>query len=294
MVYVVGTLFTGLVASLAMGWLFAEGECSSEGSMRLNLAFGAFAAVLVGGTALADLITDPNDPRSFQGATVGTFARLYFGSDTQANRQLVVDQQLLDDGLFNPAGFTPSTLMHTAWSDGSVSCGTSTDLAGNGSYDYQLGGNAFDAANTVDNRWIQTSSRVGDTVFDLGARVTSAAIFAVIDHGPLPEESIESTVYLSNDLTTWTEARVLRVFLQGFEPNLGILWDGFTYVVGTDSGETFRYASIINGGPGALQHDGDDEINGVLGFNGVPAPSSGAVLALAVAMGGRRSRRPRG
>jgi hypothetical protein len=63
----------------------------------------------------------------------------------------------------------------------------------------------------------------------------------------------------------WVEAVVERVWLQGFESNLGILWDGFAYAVGTGTTDTFRYASIIHGGPGALINDGDNEINGIMG-----------------------------
>jgi len=81
----------------------------------------------------------------------------------------------------------------------------------------------------------------------------------------MPLEAIESTVYLSNDLVTWTAAVVQRVWLEGFMPNLGIQWDGFVYAVGTGTSATFRYASIIHGGPGALQSDGDNEINGIMG-----------------------------
>ena len=49
----------------------------------------------------AALLTDPNDARSWQGANVGTFATLYYGSNTLANRQLVIDNKLMDDGIFN-------------------------------------------------------------------------------------------------------------------------------------------------------------------------------------------------
>lgn len=38
-----------------------------------------------------------------------------------------------------------------------------------------------------------------------------------------------------------------RVWLEGFMPITGILWDGFTYAVGTPTSDTFRYASIIWG-----------------------------------------------
>ncbi|HHH36081.1 MAG TPA: PEP-CTERM sorting domain-containing protein [Gammaproteobacteria bacterium] len=234
-------------------------------------------------TSEASLITDPNDPRSWQGATVGTFATLFYGSDTLATRQQVVDNQLLDDGVFDPSGFSPATLVSTPWSTspGAGGCrGISYDLTGTGGYSYAcIGGNLASHANTIDNLWFQSSSQVGDTVFDLGFQASKAAVFSVIDHGPLPNEAIESTVYLSNDLVNWTQAVVERVWLEGFMGNTGILWDGFTYAVGTGTNATFRYASVINGGPGALQRDGDDEINGIMGLrsNFAPGPGPGSI-----------------
>jgi hypothetical protein len=217
----------------------------------------------------ADLVTDPNDPRSWQGATVGTFALLFYGADTPANRQLVVDNQLLDDGLFDVTGSTPAALVTNAWStaQGAGGCiGASTDLTGTGDLGYSCGAtDLFTAANSIDNTWFQSSGTVGQTVFDLGLSAPKTAIFNTIDHGPLPQEAIESTAYLSNDMVTWTQAVVQRVWLEGFQSILGIHWDGFVFVVGTATGEEFRYVSVIHGGPGALIDDGDDEINGVLG-----------------------------
>src|SRR6188508_1729868 len=61
----------------------------------------------------------------WQGADVGTFAALYYGSDTPANRALVISNQLLDDGTFDTSTGTAATLMHTTWSDGGVSTGFS-------------------------------------------------------------------------------------------------------------------------------------------------------------------------
>ena len=228
--------------------------------------------------AEAALLTDPNDPRSWQGATVGTFAELYFGGDTPANRQLVIDNELLDDGIFDPTGSTPATLEPTPWAlgtGGSASHnagdgrGTSHDSTGTGSYGFTItnGNDVFISGNVIDNLWFQSSNTVGDTVFDLGIPSSKAAIFNTIDHGPLPQEAIETTVWLSNDKVTWTQAEVQRVWLEGFEPILGIQWDGFVFAVGTPAGEDFQYASTTWGGPGALIADGDDEINGVLGLD---------------------------
>lgn len=67
--------------------------------------------------------------------------------------------------------------------------------------------------------------------------------------------------------------------------------------MGTGTSSTFRYASIIWGGPGALQADGDNEINGIMGlqdnFQGqtVPAPGSLALLAGGLALLGIGTRR---
>jgi hypothetical protein len=222
--------------------------------------------------AKAALLTDPNDPRSWQSASVGTFATLFYGGDTLVNRQQVIDDQLLDDGLFSFAGATAATM--TSTTGVLANPGRSLDTTGTGSYLYDFPGVSITTAgNSIDNLWIQTDNVVGNAIWDLGAPSTKAAIFNTIDHGPLPGEAIEATVYLSNDQTNWTQAVTERVWLEGYELELGILWDGFTYAVGTGTGETFRYASIIWGGPGALISDGDNEINGIMGLDSDFTPS---------------------
>ena len=227
--------------------------------------------------ANAALLTDPNDPRTWQGASIGTFATLYYGSNTLANRQQVIDDGLLDDGLFDFTGSTGAAMISTV---GVGSPGRSLDTTGTGSFAYDRpGGTNETAGSSIDNLWVQTGNGIGDAVWDLGAPSTKAAIFNTIDHGPLPQEAIEATVYLSNDQVTWTEAVTERVWLEGYELELGILWDGFTYAVGTGTGDTFRYASIIWGGPGALISDGDNEINGVLGLDSDFTPSAVPVPA---------------
>lgn len=240
------------------------------------------AGLFVAQSASAALVTDPNDARSWQGASVGTFAQLYYGSNTAVTRQQVIDNQLLDDGIFDPTGYTPSTMIQNLNGIGS---GYSLDTTGTGSYGYAAGGDPLVAGSAVDEKWVQTSGKVGDAIWDLGFQATKAAVFNTIDHGPLPLEAIESTVYLSNDKVNWTTAKVERVWLEGFKSNTGILWDGFVYAVGTGTSDTFRYASITWGGPGALQADGDNEINGILGTQAdftpqVPEPSTALMAAL--------------
>ncbi len=251
--------------------------------LRLNI-FGAFT-LLFSSISGAALITDANDSRTWQAATVGTFADLYYGTNSATTRQQVVDDELLDDSYFNFSGYSAATLVNTPWlAGGGGGCrGISHDTTGTGSFAYTCTGNSTSlSGNTVDNLWFQSSSNIGDTIFDLGFQATKAAVFNSIDHGPLPQEAIESTVWLSNDMLSWTQAVTERVWLEGFESNAGILWDGFTYAVGTGTNDTFRYASTTWGGPGALISDGDDEINAIMGLNSnftqdVPEPS---ILAL--------------
>ena len=78
------------------------------------------------------------------------------------------------------------------------------DLTGTGGYDYVCCGPAatrFAAANAIDDHWMQTGGVIGDTVWDLGFAANKAAVFNTIDHGPMPQEAIESTVYLSDSPT---------------------------------------------------------------------------------------------
>ncbi len=256
-------------------------------------------ALLTSQAAHAGLVTDPNDARSWQGANVGTFATLYYGSNTLANRQLVVDNQLLDDGNFSSAGFSAAQMRRFNGVDvvanpGAGSYGTSFDQpnasdGNDGTYSYNFGfaGAAF-GGNGIDAHWIQTDNTVGNSVWDLGFQATKAAIFNTVDHGPLPQEAIESSIYLSNDMINWTQAVTERVWLEGIYSDTTVLWDGFVYAVGTGTSATFRFASITWGGPGALISDGDNEINGVMGLradfqpgpNGVPEPGSLALLGL--------------
>lgn len=254
------------------------------GRARSRIGAGVLFLLLGSAAANAALLTDPNDPRNWQGATVGTFAALYYGADTPANRQLVIDNKLLDDGIFDPTGSTGANLIKGGTRN---STGYSTDVTGTGSFAYVTPGlSETDAGGAIDVHWLQTDNVIGNYVWDLGAPSTKAAIFNTIDHDPLPYEAIESTVYLSNDLINWQAAVTERVWLEGFESNLGIKWDGFAYAVGTGSNSTFRYASIIWGGPGSLLQDGDNEINGVLGLDSdftpvsaVPVPAALPLLA---------------
>jgi len=265
--------------------------------MMKKIMYGTALALFGAQVAQAALITNPNDVRSWQGANVGTFAGLFYGVDNLANRTLVVNSNLLDDANFNPTGYTQGSLVkyngtNVIATPGFGSYGTSLDQPGivnpgiDGTYAYSYSGvGAKFGGDFVDQHWIQTNNTVGASIWDLGFQATKAAVFNTIDHGPMPGEAIESTVYLSNDMITWVQAVTERVWLEGIYSDTSVWWDGFAYAVGTGTSSTFRYASVIWGGPGALLSDGDNEINGIMGLKGdftgggtVPEPISLALF----------------
>ncbi|MBI5515091.1 MAG: hypothetical protein HY909_15045 [Deltaproteobacteria bacterium] len=120
-------------------------------------------------------------------------------------------------------------------------------------------------------------------IFDLGGEGNRVAIFPVIDHGPLPCEAFEYTVWLTNnpDATTvapatspdpmrWNIAQLTRTFTGGWDT--AIESDGYAMVYSLPCGVTFRYASLVAGNNGTpsrecLFHSFDAELDAVAGLN---------------------------
>ena len=206
-----------------------------------KLVLAAIASAVLAQSAQASLVTDPDDVRMWQGANVGTFAELFYGSDNLVNRQSVIDSQLLDDSNFDPTGYVQGTLKKyngidvvanpSAGNYGSSLDQPNVNNGGNqGTYNYTYTGvGAAVGGNSIDNLWIQTDDVIGHTVWDLGFQATKAAVFNTVDHGPLPGEAIESTVYLSNDMVNWVQAVTERVWLEGIYSDTSLVWDGFAY-----------------------------------------------------------------
>ena len=102
-----------------------------------------------------------------------------------------------------------------------------------------------------------------------------------VDHGPVPQEVLENTAWLSNDQVSWTQAFLAHVYGAGWSPDPNIS-DGFVAVyTAADPTATFKFVSVTWGGPGAVQRDGDNEIDAVGGLTaegggvgGAPEPAS--------------------
>jgi len=78
-----------------------------------------------------------------------------------------------------------------------------------------------DAINSLDHHWLQSTTT--PIVVDFGSPVTAALVFGAIDHGPLPEEGIEFTVWGSDSCdidsfpTGWTKGTLARIWKRGWE-----------------------------------------------------------------------------
>ena len=78
-----------------------------------------------------------------------------------------------------------------------------------------------DSLNALDHQWL--ASRLTPKVVDFGAPVNTVFVFVAVDHGPLPEEGLEQTVWgsdspdISNFPDGWTLASLTTVWKKGWE-----------------------------------------------------------------------------
>ncbi|MEK6287600.1 MAG: hypothetical protein AABO57_17795 [Acidobacteriota bacterium] len=76
------------------------------------------------------------------------------------------------------------------------------------------------AANALDHRWVQILDTT-PVIWDLGSPSNTALIFPAVDHTPVPYESLEFTVWGSNDPNApfpsgWTLGTLTRVYQEGW------------------------------------------------------------------------------
>lgn len=270
---------------------------TGKSKFKRVMAIGAIASglAIATTTASAACLTTPTDAvgNAVFGATVQTFINLGINPATTC-----IENALWAD----PTGFSLGTYMKGA---DAVGMATSTTTLGS----YNLLGSPAANANGRDFAWVQDNGSGGifngavggapsqGIVWDLGGQANQVAVFVFVDHGPVPEEVLENTAWLSNDPNAadagWTQASLVHVYGDGFSPDPDIV-DGFVAVYQLPSAATFRYVSVTWGGPGAIQRDGDNEIDAVGGLTEaggcvgencatVPEPASTALLGIALA-----------
>lgn len=239
-----------------------------EGSALIdNLVFSAVANIA--GSAVPDCLTNPADPGGgVLGATVQTFI------------DLGVDPAITC--IENKAWTDPTSFALGSYVKGAELFGGTPDPT-NFTFNFtSVDGTAAGNANSRDFFWVADQGNginfgngvVGGApsqgiIWDLGGQANQVAVFVFVDHGPIPQETLESSVWLSNDPNApdsgWTQALLDHVYLQGWSPDPNIA-DGFVGVYRVPNNQTFRYVSVTWGGPAALNRDGDNEIDAVGGL----------------------------
>jgi hypothetical protein len=247
---------------------------------KSKLIFGVLLSFFVMGgvqplvSYAAPCLTTPSDPPGgVQGATVQTFIDL--GVDPNVT---CIENSLWTD----PAGFTLGLFITGNEGQGGTPDPTvlgfdnSTTLVGNGNardfFWVQDEGNVITFPGSPDVNGAITGGRPSQgLIWDLGGPANQAVVFVQVDHGPLPGEVLESTAWLGTspnvlDDSAWTQAFLDHVYLQGWSPDPNIS-DGFVAVYRLPNNQTFQFVSVTHGGPGAVNRDGDDEIDAVGGLN---------------------------
>jgi len=245
--------------------------------------------------ALADAcLTTPTDTvgNPVFGATVQTFINAGINPTTTC----------IENGLWS----NPSNFALGSYIKGAEGAGFGFNPTILGQYNGALkDGSTFGGnANGLDFYWVQDvgnqgtfngavgGAPSGGIVWDLGGQANQVAIFVFVDHGPVPEEVLENTAWLSNDSNAadggWTQASLVHVYGAGWSPDNDIA-DGFVAVYQLSGGQTFRFVSVTWGGPGAIQRDGDNEIDAVgglteqgTGVGTAPEPATLALIGLAI------------
>jgi hypothetical protein len=227
--------------------------------------------------ANAHLITGSGDPdydTLFQGASAHTFANLGYSVGTGTG-----DVKIYTNTWTDPSGFIFGTMV-----PGKEHLSASGVTTGKLNYSYFIDGVGAADGNARDYKWVQNTGTNGTTnpaldtpwngsIYDLHGQANQTAVFPIVDHGPLPQEVLEYTVYLTNtpnstSLADWHLALLDSVYLQGWEDDATAIADGFTTVWKLAGGDTFQYVSVQGIGSQAIPPlSGDeDEIDAVGGL----------------------------
>jgi hypothetical protein len=123
---------------------------------------------------------------------------------------------------------------------------------------------AFKAGDSVDLHWLHDTDD-DFIVWDMGRKVKRVDVFPSIDHPPIPQEALETTVYASSDpnppdaTPKWVVGKRTNIYEKGWN----LEWIADDFVSQWKFTGRYRYVAVHWGGPGAAFADGDAEIDAV-------------------------------
>ena len=136
------------------------------------------------------------------------------------------------------------------------------------------------AGSNIDHFWVQGADGTA-VIWSFQTAQKTVIGFAGIDHGPLPQESLEWTLWGSNDLANWQEGKIKAIYddcwdttntADGHSDDWSSMWgftQGYTYVRATTGSHLIPDYRV-----------GDFEIDGVAAA--VPEPGTLLLLGLGV------------
>ena len=191
-------------------------------------------------------------------------------------------------------GLAPTTIFGTVIGGNEGTGVQTTPLDGAPDYSYVVPSPiAPIAGDTTDFHWVHETSGAfagpsAGTMWSFGGFGTDFILYPSIDHGPVPLESLETTLYGSADGgASWTPGRIITLYEQGFS----------AISIDDDVAQRWRFSSAVNmiSATAGLQQgaytfaSADTEIDAI-GMVAVPEPASALLMVLGLtALGiGRR------
>ena len=288
----------------------------SHFKLTAGLSFAA-AMISIAQCAQAALVTGFNDPNyttAFQTVSAKTFGDI---KDSLGNPVYTIgtganDLKVYTNTWVDPAGLTFGTLVNPLGTKGNPG-----QVTGKNPYaENPLGGGSI-ATNANARDYFYNVTGVGNSppgivtglpandepwegnILDLGGQANKAVVFAILDHSPHPQESLEYTIYMTNKpasqhLSDWTLAVLDAVYLEGWESDSISIADAITTVWKLPGGATFQYVSFAAMGSQALGYGtasgyapgNDAELDAIAGLsaNGLPVPEPGSLLLVGAAL----------
>jgi hypothetical protein len=144
------------------------------------------------------------------------------------------------------------------------------------------------AASNLDHFWLQ-----GDTYHPITWQFTTGynafAAFPGIDHGPVPEESLEYTLWASNDLSNWEEGKITGVSQSGWDLTNTFIGHSDDYTGLWGFTQNYKYLRATTGDHLLPHYNSPDfEMDGVAALgkaSSVPEPGATAFLGAGLTTG---------
>lgn len=136
------------------------------------------------------------------------------------------------------------------------------------------------AASTVDHFWLNGDG-ANPITWKFGGSYDSFVAFSGVDHGPVPEESLEYTLWGSNDLSNWEEGKITGVSASGWDPTNTFIGQSDDYSGIWGFSQNYKYLRATTGDHLLPPYGSTDfELDAVAGLHSAAVPEPGSMAFL--------------